>query len=176
MFLLYFFVKFTLKKINSWSCVGRRRAARYQCFPPHSLVDVQGMALSIAEYFIFRETTESVQLHIILVPNNLGSRMPWKEDQEIMASTSLYNGRDHAEACGEVPVTTQENLMLHFSDTAFDLMVVSKEGCVSSVSCAMILQSVLLCNKRQSISRVIFNPHAVSLWEVIVLWIDKGRC
>lgn len=54
-----------------------------------------------------------------------------------------------------LPVTTQENFTLQFSDTAFDLRVVSKEGCVSSVNCAIILQSVLLCEKREPVSRAV---------------------
>lgn len=42
------------------------------------------------------------------------------------------------------PETTQVNFTLQFSDTAFDFRVVSKEGCMSSVSWAMTLHNVLL--------------------------------
>lgn len=43
-----------------------------------------------------------------------------------------------------LPVTTQVNFTLQFSETAFDFKVVSKDGCMSSVSWAMTLHNVLL--------------------------------
>lgn len=46
-----------------------------------------------------------------------------------------------------LPVTTHVNFTLQFSDTAFDFKVVTKEGGISSASCDITLQSVLLCKK-----------------------------
>lgn len=43
-----------------------------------------------------------------------------------------------------LPVTTQVNFTLHASDTALDLMVISKHGWVSSVSWDMTVHNVLL--------------------------------
>lgn len=54
------------------------QSALSQCFPTYVLVNVQDMVLSIAEYFIFRQSTVSVQLLIILIPNQLRSRVSWK--------------------------------------------------------------------------------------------------
>ena len=48
-----------------------------------------------------------------------------------------------------LPVTTQVNLTLHFSETAFDFNVFSKDGCMSSVSCAITLHKVLLWGKER---------------------------
>ena len=48
---------------------------------------------------------------------------------------------------------------MQVSDTDFDLRVVWKEGCVSSVNCAIILQSVLLCEEKGLVSQVFKVKH-----------------
>lgn len=67
------------------------------------------------------------------------------------AGQKKKNGGHNIANPEKIPVTTHENFTLQFSDTAFDLSVVSKEGCVSSVSWAITLHSVLLYQRQKEI-------------------------
>lgn len=51
----------------------------------------------------------------------------------------------------------QENFTLQFSDTAFDFKVVSKDGCMSSVSWAMTLHNVLLEGNSKALMHLVFT-------------------
>lgn len=65
------------------------------------------------------------------------------QPEKFQSFKKTNNKQRHEKEAG-LPDTTQVNFTLLFSDTALDFSVVSKDGCMSSVSWAMTLHNVLL--------------------------------
>lgn len=95
---------------------------------------MEGVSFSISANFILWESTVTIHFHIIFIPFQFWSRVTYVHGLNSSERNNLTGMCDSRPVRVDLPDTTQVNFTLQFSDTAFDFTVVSKDGCISSVS------------------------------------------